>query len=216
MIRLFVFLLSAGLALPQVAENANTNYKTAEGRERLSKSLVAHNRDETQKPEELVAALKLAPGMTVADIGTGAGYMLPFLAKAVGPAGKVVAEDIFPDFLEKAKQRAKELKLNNVDFILGNEKDPKLPAGAVDLALILDAYHHFNYPPQMLAGLKAGLKRDGRLAIVDFYKAGPGKGDHVRLEEGDVIKEVTANGFELISSGPFVEKRQYIAIFRKK
>ena len=217
MIRTLLLLLVAStLAFPQAADYANKNYKTKEGRERLAQTLGAHSREQTQKPEELVAALKLAPGMTVADIGTGVGFMLPFLTKAVGDTGKVIGEDIFPDFLEKAKQRAQEKGLANVEFVLGTEKDPKLPAGAVDVILVLDAYHHFDYPAEMLAGLRAALKPGGRLAIVDFYKEGFNDPKHIRLDEADLGKEITAHGFELISSGPFVEKRQYISIFRKK
>ncbi len=213
--RTFPFLFLVVAAYGQVAEQANSGYKTEEGRARVAQSLGAHDREQTQKPRDLVAALKLKPGMTVADIGTGIGYMLPFLNEAVQPGGKLVAEDIFPDFLEKAKANAASKKLD-VTFIHGGVKDPKLPAGAIDLALVLDVYHHFDYPEQMLAGLAAGLKPNGRLAIVDFYKDGFRDPKHIRLDEKDVIKEIEANGFRLINSGPFTPKRQYMAIFEKK
>ncbi|MBM3812768.1 MAG: class I SAM-dependent methyltransferase [Acidimicrobiia bacterium] len=215
--RITLLLAFAALsAFPQAADYANSGYKTKEGRERVATTLSSHDRDTSQRPLDLVKALKLSPGMTVADIGTGVGYMLPFLHEAVGPNGKIVAEDIFPDFLEKAKVYATEKKIANVEFVQGTEKDPRLPPAAVDIALVLDAYHHFDYPAEMLAGLAKGLKPGGRLAIVDFYKNGFRDPKHIRLDEADVIKEIEANGFQLISSEPFTEKRQFIALFRKK
>ena len=78
-------LISVGFA--QVADKANSGYKTPEGREQVARSLIAPDRDAKQKPEELVKAMMIEPGMTVADIGTGAGYMLPFLSRAVGANG---------------------------------------------------------------------------------------------------------------------------------
>lgn len=203
-------------AAAQVADYANGNYKTPEARAKLAQSLVAHDREETQKPRELVEAMNIASDMTVADIGTGAGYMLPYIHDALGSAGRIIAEDIFPDFLEKAKARAAEKGLSNVTFIHGTDKDPKLPEGKVDVALVLDVYHHFDYPADMLAGLAKGLKEGGRLVIVDFYKDGFRDPKHIRLDQADVIKEVEANGFSLVSNGAFTEKRQYIAVFRKK
>ena len=87
-------------------------------------------RDEKQKPGELIRAMGLQPGMTVADVGTGIGYMLPFLSRRVGAEGKVIAEDIFDDFLASAKQRVESQKLANVTFVKGTETDPKLPENA--------------------------------------------------------------------------------------
>jgi len=208
-------LLFAAGAAAQVAEYANGGYRSEEGRARVAQSLSAHDREETQKPRELVEMMNIAPDMTVADIGTGVGFMLPYLHDALGSAGRILAEDIFPDFLEKARSRVKERGLNNVTFILGTDKDPKLPAGQVDVALVLDAYHHFDYPAEMLNGLARGLKENGRLVIVDFYKAGFRDPKHIRLDQADVIKEVEANGFKLVSNGPFTPNRQYIAVFRK-
>jgi ubiquinone/menaquinone biosynthesis C-methylase UbiE len=211
-----LLLLSCGFA--QVADNANSGYKTAEGRQAVAKGLIAPDRDAKQKPEELVQAMELKPGMTVADIGTGAGYMLPFLSRAVGAAGRVVAEDIQDDFLAMARTRAAEGKLDNVTFIKGSEKDPALPAASVDVALALDSYHHYDYPREMLAGLRKGLKPGGRLVIVEYYKRAGAMPNgralqHIRLDAPDVIKEVEANGFRLLSQREHVKGSQYMLVF---
>jgi ubiquinone/menaquinone biosynthesis C-methylase UbiE len=209
-------LLTASLASAQVADYANSGYKTAEGRARVAGTLDAHDREQTQKPRELVQAMGLEKGQAVADIGTGVGYMLPFLHEAVGPDGKLFAEDIFPDFLAKAKARVAEKGLVNVTFILGDEHGAKLPESSVDAVLVLDVYHHFDYPEEMLASIAKGLKKDGRLFIVDFYKKGFRDPKHIRLDESDLIAEIEKNGFLLIRTGTFTPDRQYMAVFRKK
>ncbi len=211
-----VFLLSAVTALPQVADKANAGYRTKEGRERVARKLGAHDRDTQQKPDELIAAIGIRPGMTAADIGTGIGYMLPFLSRAVGSGGRVIAEDIFTDFLEQAKATAREKNLANVEFVHGTTKGAELPADSVDVALVLDAYHHFDYPEAMLASIRSSLRKGGRIVIVDFYKEGFGDPDHIRLDEADVIKEVEANGFRFVSRREHMPKRQYMAVFEKK
>ncbi len=133
--------------------------------------------------------MAIKPGMVVADIGTGTGYMLPYLSQAAGPGGRVIGEDIFPDFLEKAENAAKQHKLTNVQFIQGTETDPGLPESGVDVALALESYHHWNYPEKMLAALHRELRDGGRLVIVDYYKrpdAMPGGRavQHIRLDDG--------------------------------
>jgi len=203
-------------AFPQAADYANTRYKTVEGRAAVAQGLGAHSREDTQKPRDLIAVLKIADGSTVVDIGTGVGFMLPYLSEAVGPAGKIIAEDIFPDFLDKAKALAADKSLKGVTFVLGTEKDPKVPTGVADTILILDAYHHFDYPTEMLAAIRAGLKPGGRLAIVEFYKEGMGDPKHIRFTDKELVQEIIANGFELISQAPFIEKVQYVSLFRKK
>ena len=200
----------------QVAKDANERYQTPEGRAAIGKGLSSPDRDARQKPRELVAAMALKPGMVVADIGTGTGYMLPFLSEAVGSGGRVLGEDIFPDFLEKAKTNAKEHKLGNVEFVQGAEIDPSLPENGVDLALALDTYHHWNYPEKMLAALHRELRDGGRLVLVEFHKGAAGlPSNHIRLDEADVIKEIEANHFGLVSQHEHT-KDQYMAIFEKK
>src|SRR5262245_34311635 len=165
--RILAFLCMASALSAQVASQANSGYKTEEQRKQVAATLSAGDRDERQKPKELIEAMGVQRGMTVADVGTGIGYMLPFLSRAVGPKrGKVFAEDIFDDFLAGAKQRAENQHLENVTFIKGTEKDPMLPAGEVDQVLVLDVYHHFDYPADMLSGIHKALKPGGRLLIV--------------------------------------------------
>ena len=218
--RLLLIPLLVTAAFAQVADKANAGYKTPEGRDQVARSLIAPDRDAKQKPEELVKGMQLTPGMTVADIGTGAGYMLPFLSRAVSPGGHVLAEDIQDDFLAKAHDHAAIEKLGNVDFIKGTEKDPALPTAAVDVALALDSYHHYDYPREMLAGLRNGLKPGGRLVIVEYYRSPTsmpnGRAmEHIRLDKPDVIKEVEANGFHLVSQREQAPGSQYMLTFTR-
>lgn len=209
-------LLSAFILGGQVAKDANERYQTPEGRAAIGKGLSSQDRDARQKPRELVAAMTITPGMVVADIGTGTGYMLPFLSEAVGPSGHVLGEDIFPDFLEKAKAAAQEHKLSNVEFVHGNETDPSLPANGVDVALALDTYHHWNYPEKMLAALHRELRDGGRLVLVEYHPRANGlPANHIRLDEADVIKEIEANHFRLVENHEH-NKEQYMAVFEKK
>jgi len=162
----------------------------------------------------------LQPGMTVADVGTGIGYMLPFLSRRVAPGGHVIAEDIFDDFLASARLRVENQKLDNVTFVKGTETDPNLPEAAVDIVLALDVYHHFDYPEKMLAAIHKSLKPGGRLVVVEYYKrqeamAGGRALTHIRLDMPDVIKEIEANHFHLIAEKEHIPDSQYLLLLRK-
>jgi ubiquinone/menaquinone biosynthesis C-methylase UbiE len=208
----------------QVAGPANAGYRTPEGRAQVAAMLSAADRDARQRPQELVSGLRIQAGMTVVDLGTGVGYMLPYLSHAVGPAGIVVAEDIQTDFLGKARAKAEQEGLENVRFLLGTDRDPKLFPDSADLIMVLDAYHHFDYPGQMLAHLSRALHAGGRLAIIEYYKrrgamGGPNSDlalTHIRLDADDLVKEVEANGFRLLSRHDHVPGSQYVALFAKK
>jgi ubiquinone/menaquinone biosynthesis C-methylase UbiE len=211
--------LAGGLAA-QVAGQANSAYQTETGRKSVAKTLGDPQREEQQKPRELVVAMGLQPGMTVADVGTGIGSMLPFLSRRVGPGGRVIAEDIFDDFLAAAKQVVENQNLKNVTFVKGGETDPNLPEGQVDMALVLDAYHHFNYPEKMLAALHKALRPDGKLVVVEYYKRESAMPNgraltHIRLDMPDLIKELEANRFHLVMEREHVKNVQYMLILEK-
>jgi predicted methyltransferase len=132
----------------------------------------------------------------------------------------VIAEDIFDDFLQGAKQQAQTAKLANVTFVKGTETDPKLPEGALDVAMALDVYHHFDYPDKMLAAIHKSLKPAGRLAIVEYYKRPEAMPNgramtHIRLDMPDVIKEVEANRFHLVMEKETIRNVQYMLLFEK-
>lgn len=211
------------LTLPlaaQVAKEANSQYQTPEGRREVAANLDTTDREQRQRPRELVQAIGVERGMSVADVGTGIGYMLPFLSRAVGPSGQVIAEDIFEDYLAAARLRVTEQKLSNVAFIRGTDKDPRLPSGSLDRVLVLDVYHHFDYPQAMLERISKALKPDGRLAIVEYYKNDKAMPNgraltHIRLDKPDVIKEIEANHFRLVSEREQVKDVQYMLLFEK-
>lgn len=206
-------LLLSFAAWPQVAVEANKGYTTTDGRARVARSLDNPNRDKTQKPEEIIAAMHIRAGSSVADIGTGTGYMLPHLSRAVGPSGQVFGEDIQTQFLDEARRRAADDHLSNVQLVLGTETDPKLPASSIDTALVLDVYHHFNYPGKMLAGIARALKPGGRLVIVEYYKKG--REGHIRLERDDVIREIESFGYKLDSKIDAIGNQQYMLTFSR-
>jgi ubiquinone/menaquinone biosynthesis C-methylase UbiE len=219
-IAMFAVLTLAGGLSAQVATQANSTYQTEQGRKQVAAGLADPARDEKQKPRELIEAMGVQRGMMVADVGTGIGYMLPFLSRAVGRQGHVVAEDIFDDFLASAKQLTENQKLNNVTFVKGTDKDPNLPEGQLDEVLALDVYHHFDYPDKMLAAIGKSLKPGGKLVIVEYYKTAEAMPNgraltHIRLNKPDVIKEIEGNHFHLVSEREHIPGSQYMLILEK-
>ena len=116
----------------------------------------------------LLDSLRIGRGATVVDLGAGAGYFTWRLAQRVGPEGKVIAVDIQQKMLDLTAQELKKRQLGNVRLVLGTESDPGLPAGAVDLVLIANAYHEFSQPEAMLAAVVKCLKPDGRVAVIEY------------------------------------------------
>lgn len=155
------------------------------------KTLDSQTRLQSLKVDEVVAALKLKPGMTVADIGAGTGIFTIPLAAATRPGGKVYAVDLDEGLLKHIKERAAAQNAPNVETIKGAFTDPNLPNGSLDLAFICDVLHHIQDRAPYIKALAADLKPGGRIAVVDFK---PEMGGHRGQPEMQVSPE-QANGF---------------------
>jgi predicted methyltransferase len=171
-------------------------------------------RDAWQKPSELIAALALRPGQTVADLGAGTGYFSRYLADAVGPDGTVLAVEVEPTLVVHLRQRAEREQRATVVPVLGSMDNPRLPAGGVDLIFIADTYHHLDHRQRYLPRLRRALRPGGRVAVVDWK---PGKlpegppPDH-KLPPEQVIEEMRAAGFQL-EDNLNVLPYQYVLVF---
>lgn len=173
-------------------------------------------RDAWQKPTEVVAAMTITPGMTVADIGAGTGYFEPHLSKAAGPTGKVLAIDIEPDMVRYLRERAEKEKLANVTAQLATPGDTGLTAGSVDRILIADTWHHIPERTAYAQKLRAALRPGGQVIIVDFtLEATKGPPKEHRLSADKVIAELDAAGL----AGKAIDEslpEQYIVVAKAK
>jgi ubiquinone/menaquinone biosynthesis C-methylase UbiE len=173
-------------------------------------------RNAEEHPEQLVDELKLIPGDVVADIGAGTGYYSRRLARKVGPAGQVLAVDIQPEMLELLTNKMAALGISNVVPILGTVIDPRLPAQSVDLALMVDVYHEFDYPYEMMEAICRSLKPGGRVVFVEFRAEDPKvpvKAVH-KMAVAQVKKEMALQPLEWVQTIEALP-RQHIIIFRK-
>ncbi len=174
-------------------------------------------REDEENPAKVVEALELKGGEVVADVGAGSGYYTFRLAPKVGEKGRVLAVDIEPRMLEAMRKRMEELKVANVELVLGTEKDPKLPEKGVDLVLLVDVYHEFAFPYEMMVAIRKGLKPGGRVALVEFRAEDPKvpiKEVH-KMSEEQIKREMAAVGLahvKTVGTLPW----QHVAIFAKK
>jgi ubiquinone/menaquinone biosynthesis C-methylase UbiE len=130
-------------------------------------------REREEAPSKAIVALEIKDGQVVADVGAGSGYYTMLLASAVGERGRVYATDIQPEMLALVKQKVESAKIANVELVLGTESDPRLPADALDLILMVDVYHELAQPQAMLRALRRALRRNGRLVLIEFRKENP-------------------------------------------
>ena len=173
-------------------------------------------RELEEMPDTAIDAIGVKPGMTVADVGAGSGYFTVRLARRVGPDGKVLAEDIQPEMLRILKKRLDSANFTNIETVLGTETDPKLPAGQLDLILMVDVYHEFSQPQRMLRKVRESLKEDGRLVLLEYRKEDPWvpiRPEH-KMSVAEAKLEVEDEGFSLEAVKPDLP-RQHILIFKK-
>jgi ubiquinone/menaquinone biosynthesis C-methylase UbiE len=173
-------------------------------------------RVEEEQPDRALEIIKIEPGSTVADVGAGSGYMTAKMARRVGPGGKVYANDIQPEMLALLRERLAKEKITNVEPVLGTADDPKLPASAIDLILMVDVYHEFQQPQIMLRRMREALKPGGRLVLLEYRKEDPSIPiiyEH-KMSVAEAKLEVEAEGFKLATVSE-VLPRQHILIFVK-
>jgi len=178
--------------------------------------LVRPEREAEEAPDRALDAIGIARGATVADVGAGVGYFTWRLAERVGPNGEVYANDIQPEMLDLLRKNVAARHLTNVEPVLGREDDPRLPAGRIDLVLLVDVYHEFSQPQKMLDKIRESLKPDGRLVLLEYRKEDPSipiRPEH-KMSVSEVRAEVEPEGFRFEKNLDTLP-RQHILIFRK-
>ena len=176
-------------------------------------------REEEERLSELVHELKLKPGHVVADVGAGSGVITMMMAHEVGESGKVLAVDIQQEMLDLLGDKIKDRKIQNIELVLGTDQSPKLETASIDLALMVDVYHEFEFPYEMMLELSKALKPGGRIAFVEYRREDPQvpiKLVH-KMTEAQVKKEIGQPEFQLkwketVASLP----RQHIVIFERR
>lgn len=176
-------------------------------------------REQEEGLTKLVAALKLQPGQVVADIGAGSGILSIMMAQAVGEKGKVIAVDLQQEMLDLLDKKLAAQDIKNVEGLLGTEKSPRLEAASIDLAIMVDVYHEFAYPYEMVTEISKSLKPGGRVVFVEYRKEDPNvpiKLVH-KMTQSQVKKEINQPEFQLkwietVNTLP----RQHVIIFEKQ
>ncbi len=177
------------------------------------------SREVFAKRKEIVAAVGLKPGDSVADIGAGTGLFTRLFASEVGPKGKVYAVDIAEKFLEHIAKSNKDAGIANVTTVLCKPYSAELPAGCIDVAFICDTYHHFEFPSRTMASIHAALKPGGRVVLIDFRRV-KGKStdwvmNHVRADQEVFEKEIIESGFKKEKEVSDILKENYFVLFEK-
>jgi cyclopropane fatty-acyl-phospholipid synthase-like methyltransferase len=182
------------------AKDLNEQYKT--NCQRFIVGFESPGRELFDKRVKVVDALGLKPGMRVADVGAGSGFLALLMAQRVGPTGTVYAEDISPCLLDHIARTASAMKLTNVKTVLGGVNSPRLPERSLDAVLIAETYHHFENPRSMMDEIKKALRKDGVLWVIDEDRV---EGlspkwllDEVRAGKGTFTDEIRNRGFELV------------------
>lgn len=173
-------------------------------------------REVEEAPDVLVRALKLKPGMVVADIGAGSGYFSFRMAPRVGTKGKILAVDIQPEMLAIINERSRINRVKNVETVLGKTDDTCLKPESVDLILLVDVYHEFDKPFEMTTSMVKSLKKGGRLVLVEYRKEDrrvPIKEVH-KMSQAQLRKEMGLFPVKWVETNPALPW-QHIVIFEK-
>ena len=215
------------------SENPRYTYRTRHSRDGIGKFYmgreIAHvmghlgagwlerpSREVEERPQTLIKALKLKAGDKVADIGVGTGYFARRISRVIGKKGTVYGVDIQQQMLDLLERNLKSAGINNVKGVLGTIQNPNLPANTIDLALMVDVYHEFSHPYEMMQNICNALKPGGRIAFVEYRMEDPNVPIKLlhKMSELQVVKEATPHPLEWVETIS-VLPRQHIIIFKK-
>ena len=168
---------------------------------------------------QVIEAIGLKPGMSVADIGAGTGLFTRLFSPLVGPQGKVFAVDIAENFVKHIERQARADGLTNIVGVVCQPDSANLPPASIDLAYICDAYHHFEYPHKTMRSIHGALKPGGEVILIDFQRIPGVSSDfvmgHVRAGQEVFTKEIVEAGFEQVEERKGLLKESYFVRFRK-
>ena len=174
-------------------------------------------RDAYQKPQQVLAALDLKPGESIADIGAGSGYFTFRLARHVSERGMIYAVDVSPDMILHINRVIRDLKVTNVVSVLAEPDDPLLPVASVNRFFFSDSWHHIDNQTKYLSLMKKLLKPNGEVVMIDFHKRETPLGPpmKMRIARDDLVKQMDANGYRLTKEHTFLPY-QYFLVFMVK
>ena len=174
------------------------------------------SREIEERPQTLIRALKLKAGDKVADIGVGTGYFARRISRIIGPKGTVYGVDIQQEMLDLLGRNLKNAGIKNVEGVLGTISNPNLPANTIDLVLMVDVYHEFSHPYEMMQNICNALKTGGRVAFVEYRMEDPKVPIKLlhKMSQLQVLKEASPHPLEWVETIS-VLPRQHIIIFKK-
>ncbi len=210
----FVCFVSAGISLPALPGQKSTPKPRLFPPTDLG-LIEGPDRDQWQRPDQIMDALQIADGSIVADLGAGSGWFTLRLARRVGPNGRVYAEDIQRQMIEAVGRRVQRENLSNVVPVLGTPTDPRLPAG-LDAVLIVGVFHEIDDPVTLFRNIGTSLQPRGRIGVVDFNPGGggPGPAPDQRVDPNAVITAAAAAGFQMVARET-VPPFQFLLVFSK-
>ena len=172
------------------------------------------NRENYQKPNDVLDALALKPGEVVADIGAGSGYFTVRFSNALKESGRVYAVDVSQDMIDYMNRRFQETNARNVTTIMSAADDPRLPDSSVDRIFICDTWHHIENRSQYITRLKKALRAGGQIIMIDFQKRDLPVGPPIdmKIAREDLIQEMESSGFRLVQEHTFLPY-QYFLVF---
>lgn len=206
-------------ARADVPANINERWLTVDGKDAAA-SLERDGREVYEARDAILAALRLQPGQAVADVGAGSGLFTRLFSDAVGATGTVYAVDIAEKLLAHIAAQARQTGRTNIRTVLGSAQTTGLAAGSVDLVFVSDTYHHFEYPQAMLRSIRAALRPEGQLVVIDFERI-EGQTEawimkHVRAGREVVIGEIEAAGFRRARTVDLPQlEENYFVVFQK-